>query len=423
MKLDKKLISFLIINLFVLFSMFSYTIAMEQSLDISIRNDALLQEEDIKIENNIEGEYSDSIFVEEIYRLVELNSIKLKQAEYDLEQAEELYEEVKGLKTLKPTDKLPYTDSIGNTIIITDSNNKLQMEISKEITYYQAENGVKLSERNIELEKNNLKHEVTDLLISFAKASEGLTLANQNVDRAEQFKEITNSQYKQGLVAKTSALDSEIALTQAKIGLQGAETQLQISRENVFSAIGINYIDGLIIDKIEPSDAEYELTIEQIDNLLTFAFANRLDYLMQKDLTDYEKKRYEIYDEHYTYYGNKQDKIREQEIIYEKEKLNQLALERSINLQIYQAILGFNQAVDQLQSLEKSVEQAKESLNITELRYEAGLGTTYEVLSSRVALLQAENTLLDGKYQVMTVKNNLEKAISGSIEQYIEFDS
>ncbi|OEF99766.1 hypothetical protein BHF71_00905 [Vulcanibacillus modesticaldus] len=426
--------------LIVFFSFPMYLQAEERGLQIFFRSDAIIddqvelvvedtdQVDQLKEDDDQSAESQplrlnilDGISFEEAYQLALLNSIDIKKAEYDLEQAKMQFEEVEDLKDLEPTDEIPYVDSMGNILMVRSPETKLQMKINKEITYYQAKNAIDLAEKRIKLEKQNLYHQLTDSMISYTKALEGIQLAEQNLKRAEHFYRTTKEQFAQGLVAKTSVLDSEIALSQAKNGLESAKLQLHTAKESLLVLLGIKDFDGFEVEQIKPEFLDTKITTEQMDSLLSFAFENRIDYLIKQDQVNFEKKRYEIYDEHYSYYGNKEDKIRAQEIVYQKEKLNLLALERSMYLQIYQALVGLNQASDQLVSLEKSVQQAEESLHITQLRYEAGLGTIYEVLSAQTALTQAENNLLDGKYQIMSVKNNLEKVLGGTIEDYQEF--
>ena len=259
------------------------------------------------------------------------------------------------------------------------------------------------------------------MLISYTKADEGLSLAKANLDRAQKLMNMTNSQFDKGLISKAQVLDSEVALTQAENGVKGADIQYKIAREELLAAIGIEYFDGLIIDTLTPDTELVELNESSLTDVLSFAFDHRLDYLMEEDNTSYEEKRYEIYEEHYTLYGNQTDKIRSQEIVLEKQKLKLLEAKRNLRSQIYQTILGYNNAINTIASLEKNVEKAKESLRIAELKYDAGLATVLEVTSAQVNLQQAENQLLDGKYSIMTMKNNLESAMGGTIEQYQEF--
>ena len=409
-------------SLFILV-IFSGFVLADEFLAKIIRDDALFYDD---VTEEAETDFAsiniqEGLAIDEVYKLAEQNNIELKQASYDLEQAESNFDEAKDLKNLEPTAQMPYIDSMGNLIMVVNPDQKLQMEVSKEIVYYQAKNGVEIAKKGVDLAKQNLQHKVTDLLLNYTKADEALDLAKANHERAEKLLEMTNAQYIQGLIAKSQVLDSEVALSQAENGLKGAEVQYNIAKEDLLAAIGIEDFGGLMIEKITPDNNYLDIDADNIEQVLEYAFAHRIDYLMQKDQTNYEKKRYEIYKEHYTYYGNQKDKIRAQEIVYEKEKLNLLNSKRNIRSQLYKAVLGYNNAVEQLTSLQKNVAKAKESLRIAELRYDAGLGTSLDVITSQVNLTQTENQMLDGKYQIMTMKNNIETAFGGTIEEYQEF--
>jgi len=409
----------LIINVLI-FSIHTpiYSEAKEKISKILLRSDALFAEEQMHLEEGIEVE--DGLSFDEAYQLALFNSIEYKKAKLELENAKLQFEQVKDLKKLDPTDQFPYVDSTGNMIMVSNPDQKLQMTIGKEITYYQAKNAIAMAEKRIELEKQNLYHQVMDQMIVYAKAHEGLKLATLNAERAEKLYHMAESQYGLGVADKSSFLDSKVAYSQAKIGLENAKIQLQIAKENLFVTLGLNVEGELPIEQIQPIETEETFPLEKLDSLVAFASKHRMDYLLQQDKTNFEKKRFEIYDEHYTYYGNKKDKIRMQELVYEKEKLNLLKMDRTIYMQLYQGVIGLNQAVRQLAVLESHVEQAKESLRLAELRYEAGLSTTIEVISAQAGLTQAENNLLDGKYQIMTMKNSLEAALGGTISEYKE---
>ncbi len=437
----KRIITIFFIFSFVMLFFFSPSLlqAKEKLVQLILRADALVQEEQLQlVDSEIEVEeetaeenqqeetqkvrinLQDGLSFQEAYELAMLNSIELKQAEYDLENATEQFDDVKNLKKIKPTDQFPYVDAMGNVIMVSNPDQKLQMEISKEITYYQVKNAKELVEKQITLEKQNIKTKVEDQMITYAKAEEALNLAQINASRVEKLSEITKHQFELGMVDKSALLDSEVAMSQAKMGVDNARRQLSIAKENFFLLLGLKASDEIVIEKLDPVDMGKEISINQLDALLEAAFQHRIDYLMQKDQVEYEKTRFEIYDEHYTYYGNKQDIIRRQEIAYQKEELNLLSMERSIYIQLYQVVTGLDQTKGQLDSLALNVEQAKEALRIVQLRYEAGLSITLEMVSAQAALAQAENNLLDGKYQIMTMKNNLESALGETVDQALE---
>ena len=415
--MKKRILFKSIIFMFTLLVISNQTLLAAVNLDVFFRSDSLIDNQSLN--NNITNdEGKNTITLNGIYELVELNSLKLQSAKLDIEKMTLAFEDVQNLKDIDPSEGFPSFNSYGGSIMIADPKTELQLKESKEIIYYQAKNGIELAKKRLALEKQNVRHEATELLIAFTKAHEGINLAKANVERSQKYVDMTKKQFEKGLIIKSSMLDSEVAFSQAENGLKGAEIQYRIARENLLSAIGLEDSEALRIDLFNPEVTTTKIDEYSMDNILDFAFKHRIDYLMQEDNMNYEKKRYEIYNDHYTYYGNQQDKIREKEIVYEKEKLNLIQIQRDLRSQVYQVVLGFNNTIEQLESLQKNVDKAKESLRIAELRYDAGMGTLIEVLNAQVGLTQAENQLLDGKYQIMTMKNNLEKTTGGTFEEY-----
>lgn len=62
----------------------------------------------------------------------------------------------------------------------------------------------------------------------------------------------------------------------------------------------------------------------------------------------------------------------------------------------------------QLQSLEQSVDTARESLRLTRLRYEAGEATVFEVVDAQTSLVDTENTCEDGLMRYESALGNLQ---------------
>lgn len=91
-------------------------------------------------------------------------------------------------------------------------------------------------------------------------------------------------------------------------------------------------------------------------------------------------------------------------------ELTHKGVEDMVMFEIRQAILKIEEAMESLQSQEKNVEQATESLRIAELNYSEGLATTLDVSAAQAALSQAKTNYSQALYDYVIAKAELDKA-------------
>ncbi|MFQ6081807.1 MAG: TolC family protein [Candidatus Aminicenantia bacterium] len=87
-----------------------------------------------------------------------------------------------------------------------------------------------------------------------------------------------------------------------------------------------------------------------------------------------------------------------------------------IKLEVQQAILNIKEAKETLESQEKNVEQAQESVRIAELNYSEGLATSLDVSAAQVALTQAKTNYSQALFDYAVALAQLEKAIGTRIQ-------
>lgn len=104
-------------------------------------------------------------------------------------------------------------------------------------------------------------------------------------------------------------------------------------------------------------------------------------------------------------------KIGQSKAFLKEIKLNKKALLEKIKLEVQQAILKIKEAKETLESQEKNVEQAMESVRIAELNYSEGLATSLDVSSAQVALTQAKTNYTQALFDYVVALAQLEKAI------------
>lgn len=84
-------------------------------------------------------------------------------------------------------------------------------------------------------------------------------------------------------------------------------------------------------------------------------------------------------------------------------------LREQVELQVRDAYMRYNEAVERLQSQRKTIEQAEEGLRIARIRYQNGVGTQLEILSSESALTLARTNYVQATHDVALSVYRLER--------------
>jgi len=95
-------------------------------------------------------------------------------------------------------------------------------------------------------------------------------------------------------------------------------------------------------------------------------------------------------------------------VIYEAEKVE---TEKSISLEVEKAFYNLRTSLAKIELTSRQVEEGKNSLEISEGRYEAGVGPFQEVLDSQTAYAQAMTDFLSARYDYQIALFSFKKAI------------
>lgn len=96
--------------------------------------------------------------------------------------------------------------------------------------------------------------------------------------------------------------------------------------------------------------------------------------------------------------GVTQARISEAHLQLEQLKIRETQTRQQVELDVRTAWLALQQAVGQLAAATKAVEQGRESVRLATARYQAGVGTSLELLSAQSGLAQAEQSLAAARF-------------------------
>jgi len=80
-------------------------------------------------------------------------------------------------------------------------------------------------------------------------------------------------------------------------------------------------------------------------------------------------------------------------------------------LQVRQAFLSIKEAEKRIDTSQVAVNQAQEDFRMSQVRYEAGVGTNLDVIDAELALTQAKTNYIQALYDYNTSKALLDQAM------------
>ena len=306
---------------------------------------------------------------------------------------------------------------------------------------------VNIQELNLESSQSDLENVSEQVILNVKKAYYSILQAKRNRDVAietvkqfQQHLEQAKGFFEVGTKPKFDVTKAEVDLSNAKLSLIKAENALRIAVANLNNAMGITDAPDYNIDD-NLSFERYEMTFE---DALTKAYKNRADIksistktLAAENSVELSKKgfypaltgnaaynwsgesfplddswnigatlSFPLFSGYLTTY-----QVAESRANLDILKANQELLRQNVFLEVKQAYLNLKEAEERIPAAELTVKQAKENLDITKGRYDAGVGNPIEVTDAETVLTNAETANIQALYDYKISRASLEKAM------------
>ena len=182
------------------------------------------------------------------------------------------------------------------------------------------------------------------------------------------------------LIAQAEQSRPELGQIQAQIGASGAAAD--VARSDKYPTLGLAWVSNRVLDA----------TAFQVSNW-TLSLAARM-----------------------TVFNGKQTSAAVSRARHEQESARALLeqVRQGVALQVRQAYLALNSASERITAAAKGVEQAQEALRIANVRYQAGVSISVEVIDAEVALATARNQYAQAVYDYSVALAALEYAVGAS---------
>ena len=305
-----------------------------------------------------------------------------------------------------------------------------------------------LSQRNYVRTRINTNTNVTKAYYQVLVSNEQIKLLDANLNQLKQQLDQTTAQNKQGFVEK---IDVD--------RLSYQYNALQTSRENVVRLLVLNYqllkfqmgmpINENLILKDKLADVKLEESAPELGNDTT-VYKNRIEYSLfetQVKLNEFDvlrgKARFlptlkaignftSSYQDNTfgTLYSNsfpasyvglrltvpifngfqRTNQLRQTQITLQQSKNDLYRVKDALNLQASSARITFFNGLQTLNSQRRNQELAREVLRVTKIKYQQGVGSSIEVTQAQTAIEDADNRYIQGLYDALVSKVDLDKA-------------
>jgi outer membrane protein TolC len=314
--------------------------------------------------------------------------------------------------------------------------------------YKLSELGLDRAEVSAKLTRQDVILDTKNAFFSVLKTGKLVDVAQQTVTSIASQKEVAENFYKVGLSPLNDLLQSQVQLANARQQLTIAQNNLEIARSNFNTVLRrpVNTPVSLV------DELDYSSFQETLDDCLSTAQKDRLevqvadldieiaerqvkltekDYFPSVNLTgtyartgdDWEAHggegisdsagwnvqataTWEFWQWGRTGYGRKEKLARLAQSKYKRTEITD-----TISLEVKQAFLRTKEAEQNIITIEKAVEQARENLRITEEQYKEQVATQTDVLVAQTLLTQTLTNYFNALYDFKIAKAVLIRAI------------
>lgn len=327
------------------------------------------------------------------------------------------------------------------------------VEVSQLITDWgKTKSEVRVAETELEASRydyddtlQKLLFDVKDTYFSLLRARKKEAVAQEAVIMYEHHLDQARAYYEVGKVSRYDVTTAEVDLSNARLDLIRAGTSVKTARSGLNNSLGypdapqFEIEDMLSYEKVElVREQVLETAIQARPDLKALEAQKRAseeslvvaaksnsptlsatagyswgddDFTGDDEIYMGISLNVSLYDGGFT-----KEKIREARAGLDKAKADLESQKQDVILEVEEAFLEVQDSVQAILAAEKTVEQARENLNLANGRYEVGVGSPVEVTDATENYINAKNTYYGALYDYRTALATLEKAMGGKVK-------
>ncbi|NLG84231.1 MAG: TolC family protein [Firmicutes bacterium] len=298
------------------------------------------------------------------------------------------------------------------------------------------------AEADLETRRQEVALQVATAYYGLLTAARLVRVNEEALANAEAHLEVVKVLFEAGTVLKTDLLRTEVAVGQARQDLIRARHALEMARLNLVTLVGLPVEAKPQLAEVSPAKVG---PLPDLADCLKIAYANRPElmavkaqleaaraalaqtkagYLPAVSLAAVQSRRgSEPSDLEHSWtvtlnaslnlfdWGVTRARVRQAEDNVRMLELRLKSLEDRIYLEVNQAYQAVREAEERLPLAETMLKQAVENLALTQVRYEAGLATTLDVLDGQVLVTKTETAQVQAVYDYQLARARLAKAM------------
>ena len=315
-------------------------------------------------------------------------------------------------------------------------------------TIEQAVQNYKSSEYGVDESYQAVKLSATNGYYAVLQAIDTVKLSKDSVERLSAHLQNVQAQYDVGVVAKVDVLRSQVELADAEQTLIKAQNAYDLAVADLNNIIGLPHGTDLKVTE----SLQYNKYDNPMENCINFALANRPELFQAEAGIEAAKAAVKVAKSGYmpqvaasasndwsstSWPGDDNQnwdvgvsvsmnvfdsgvtaaKVNASEASLYKAEETYRQTKDSVQLDVRNNYLSLREAEKRIATSKVAVDSAEEDYRISQLRYQAGVGTNIDVMDAQVALTQAKNNYVQALYDYNTSSAALAKAMGVPVRQ------
>lgn len=301
----------------------------------------------------------------------------------------------------------------------------------------------RIANLDVQRTRNEVVLQVKQAFYDVLRAQELVKVAEEALQNAEVRRRLAQAAVDTGVSPKLDVMRADAAVAAAQQAVITARNALQLAKSAFNNVLGRRVDEPVELLPVEeqvpePADfnqylqealakrpemiqanlgislAEKQITAAKRDQLPTVVVRGQWDFNLktstfqprESSFTTIAAVQFKIWDS-----GQTQGRVEQARADVDKAKITIENVREGIALEVRNAYLGLQEAREKVSAAEKGLQAATESLRVARLRYEAGVSNQLELSDAELAYTQAEQNLVNARYDLRVAWARLEKAM------------
>ncbi|MCL6476243.1 MAG: TolC family protein [Firmicutes bacterium] len=301
----------------------------------------------------------------------------------------------------------------------------------------------RIANLDVQRTRNEVVLQVKQAFYDVLRAQELVRVAEEALQNAQVRRKLAQAAVDAGVSPKLDVMRADAAVAAAQQAVITARNALQLAKSAFNNVLGRRVdepVELLPVDEQVPDPADFNqylqealakrpemiqanLGISLAEKQITAAKRDQLPTLVVRGQWDFNLKtstfqpressfttitavQFKIWDS-----GQTQGRVEQARADVDKAKITVENVREGIALEVRNAYLSLQEAREKVAAAEKGLQAATESLRVARLRYEAGVSNQLELSDAELAYTQAEQNLVNARYDLRVAWARLEKAM------------